>query len=133
MTAPRETRPARSPAEWVTFSISVAILAVVVGLISVEAMGTEAPPAPEVRRNGGVTERNGGFVVPVLVLNRGDTTVAAAEVIATLTDGDGDVTEEGSQVIDFLAGGEGVELEFRFGRDPRRGELDIRVASYQLP
>jgi uncharacterized protein (TIGR02588 family) len=43
------------------------------------------------------------------------------------------VEESGEQQIDFLASGEKEEGAFVFSRDPRQGELVMRVASYKLP
>jgi uncharacterized protein (TIGR02588 family) len=45
----------------------------------------------------------------------------------------GKVEEDGEQQIDFLASGETEEGAFVFSRDPRQGELVVRVASYKLP
>jgi uncharacterized protein (TIGR02588 family) len=45
----------------------------------------------------------------------------------------GEVEESGEQQIDFLASGEMEEGAFVFSRDPRKGELVVRVASYKLP
>jgi uncharacterized protein (TIGR02588 family) len=120
----------RSTAEWVTFAVALVVVSAVIGLIAVEIPGGKRAPAP-VLSVGAVEERGGRFVVPVSVRNEGERTAAEVQVVASLTvDGD---EVEGDQVVDFLSGGEVEELEFAFDDDPADGELDVRVAGYQLP
>ncbi|MGB3511580.1 MAG: hypothetical protein WBA93_20550 [Microcoleaceae cyanobacterium] len=44
-----------------------------------------------------------------------------------------EIKEMGEQRIDFLSGGETARGVFVFSRDPKKGVLTIRVASYKLP
>ncbi|HVF32723.1 MAG TPA: hypothetical protein VM933_06790 [Acidimicrobiales bacterium] len=120
----------RSAAEWFTFTVAALVVAAVIGLIAVEIPGSKRPPAPTAT-TGEVEERTGRFVVPVDVRNRGEATAAEVQVIATLVvDGQ---EAEADQVVDFLSGGEVEELEFVFDDDPRDGDLEVRIAGYQLP
>ena len=117
-------------AEWVTFVIAVAVVAVVVGLVAVEIPGSKAPPAPAVEV-GAIEERSGKFVVPVSVTNDGERTASDVQVIASLMI-DGDEVESDA-TVDFLSGGEVEELEFEFDDDPADGELDVRVGGFRVP
>lgn len=125
-----ERRRPTKPAEWVTFGVAAAILLAVVGAILLQVAAPSTPPAPAVE-TGRVEERDGRFVVPVVVTNHGDATAQDVQVTATLTLDDGESTAD--QTIDFLAGGETEELEFVFEDDPSDGELDVVVGGYALP
>lgn len=120
----------RSPAEWVTFAVAVAVILVVVGLIVVKIPQDRRPPAP-VARHGRPVERGARFVVPVSVENLGDRTARDVQVRAVLRIDDEE--HEGEQLVDFLSGGETEEIEFVFDDDPGDGDLDVRVTGYSLP
>ncbi|MBA2281660.1 MAG: TIGR02588 family protein [Actinomycetota bacterium] len=121
----------RSPAEWVTFSVSLVILAVVVALIAGQMWGEQRPAAPAAAVAGEVREVDGNYYVPVEVTNAGDDTAENVQVVATLTIGD--ETLEGDQMVDFLSGGEVEDVEFVFDEDPAGGELAVSVSGYGLP
>lgn len=125
---------ARRPlAEWVSFGVAAAILAAVAGLVVYlwwSAPGAE--PVLAVEQTGAVREAGGQFYVPFAVSNRGGATAESVVVQAELEVG-GEAVEEGAQEFSFLAGGETEEGGFVFTRDPREGELRLRVGSYSLP
>lgn len=123
----------RSPAEWTTFSIALFILAMIVGLVLYKWFTqTNRPPVVSVTPKPEIREAPGQFYVPFSVKNTGGETAESVQVIAELRI-NGEVEEAGEQQIDFLASGETEEGAFVFSRDPRKGELVIRVASYKLP
>ena len=129
----RDDRERRGPAklaEWVTFGVSAAIVLAVIGAILLQVAHAPAPAAPDVVV-GKVEERNGAYVVPVVVRNTGDATAENVQVNATLTLDDGEVAAD--QVIDFLAGGEREELAFVFEDDPDDGELEVVIGGFSLP
>lgn len=123
----------RSPAEWTTFSIAALILTAIAGLVVYEWLAKEQePPAltvvtPELPR-----ESQGSFYLPFEVKNTGGETAESVQVLAELRV-NGQVVESGEQQIDFLSGGETEKGAFVFSRDPREGEVNLRVASYKLP
>lgn len=124
------TAPVRAPMEWVTFAVAAAVIVAVVVLIATEIPASRQPPRP-VAEPGAVVERGSSFVVPVVVVNRGERTAEEVQVEATLTiDGE---EQRGDQVIDFLSGGEEEELQFVFADDPDDGSLDVRVTGYGVP
>ena len=128
-----EDKPPRSPAEWTTFSIALIILAIIVGLVIYEWLTQKhRPPVLSVTSSSEIRQVPGQFYVPFEIKNSGGETAESVQVIAELRI-NGEVEESGEQQIDFLASGETEEGAFVFSRDPRQGELSMRVASYKLP
>jgi uncharacterized protein (TIGR02588 family) len=128
-----EQKLPRSRAEWTTFSIALFILAVIVGLVLYKWLTQKnQPPVLSITRQSDIREAPGQFYVPFSVTNTGGETAESVQVMAELRI-NGEVEEAGEQQIDFLASGEKEEGAFVFSRDPRQGELVIRVASYKLP
>ena len=128
-----EQKLTRSPAEWTTFSIALLILAAIAGLIIYKWVTLQdRPPVLSVTPNPEIREVPGQYYVPFSITNTGGETAESVQVIAELSI-NGEVEESGEQQIDFLASGEKQEGAFVFSRDPREGELNIRVASYKLP
>jgi len=124
-------RSQRSPAEWTTFGIALVILATIVGFVLYDWLSAKKqPPVLEVRSEPTRVAQN-QFYVPFKVTNTGGDTVEMVQVTAELRV-KGEV-EAGEQQIDFLAGDETEEGAFVFSRDPRQGELILRVGSYKLP
>jgi uncharacterized protein (TIGR02588 family) len=122
----------RSPAEWTTFSIALVIVTVIVGLVIYKWLTQKnQPPVLSIRSSSEIREAPGQFYVPFSVINTGGETAESVQVIAELRI-DGKVEEDGEQQIDFLSSGEKEEGAFVFSRDPRKGELVVRVASYKL-
>jgi len=74
----------------------------------------------------------GHFYVPFAVTNTGGGTAASVQVIAELRF-QGKVEATGEQQFDFLSNGETEKGAFVFNRNPRDGELILRVTSYKLP
>ncbi|HEY9741523.1 MAG TPA: TIGR02588 family protein, partial [Coleofasciculaceae cyanobacterium] len=122
-----------SPAEWTTFSIALLILAAIVGLVIYKWLTQKnQPPVLSISSSSEVREAPGQYYVPFSVKNTGGETAESVQVIAELRI-NGDVEESGEQLIDFLASGEKEEGAFVFSRNPRQGELVVRVASYKRP
>ncbi len=123
----------RSSAEWTTFSIALLILTAIVGLVIYQWLTQKnQPPVLSVTRKSEIRQAPGQFYVPFAIANTGGQTAESVQVIAELSI-NGKVEEDGEQQIDFLASGETEEGAFVFSRDPRQGELVVRVASYKLP
>jgi uncharacterized protein (TIGR02588 family) len=128
-----EQKQKRSPAEWTTFSIALLILAAIVGLVIYKWLTQKnQPPVLSISSSSEVREAPGQYYVPFSVTNTGGETAESVQVIAELRI-NGDVEESGEQLIDFLASGEKEEGAFVFSRNPRQGELVVRVASYKRP
>lgn len=128
-----EKQPQRSPAEWTTFGIATSILAAIVGLVLYNWVNDkDRPPILSVTPNAEIRQAQGQFYVPFEITNSGGETAESVQIIAELRV-NGEVEETGEQNIDFLSGGEKEEGAFIFSRNPREGELVLRVASYKLP
>jgi uncharacterized protein (TIGR02588 family) len=118
--------------EGITFAVASLIVAVLVGLVlfSWFTQGDQ-PPVLAVQPSSEIRAVSGQFYVPFTVTNTGGATAESVQVIGELRLDD--QTETGEQQIDFLSKGEQEEGAFVFSRDPRQGDLTIRVASYKLP
>lgn len=128
-----EEQSERSWAEWVTFSIALFILAVVISLVGYTWLNDKnQPPILAVNKKQTIREINGQFYVFFEVVNTGGETAESVQVIAELKI-NGEVAETGEQQIDFLSGGESEEGGFIFSQNPRQGQLIMRVASYRSP
>jgi len=121
----------RSPAEWTTFGIALIILAAVIGFVLYDWFSAKKQPPILAVRSEPIQVFQGQFYVPFKVTNTGGDTAETVQVTAELRVNG--AVEEGEQQIDFLAGNETEEGAFVFSRDPRQGELSLRVASYKLP
>lgn len=118
--------------EWITFTIASLIVAVLVGLVLFSwATQGDQPPVLAVRPGSEIRSEAGQFYVPFTVTNTGGATAESVQVIGELRLDD--QSETGEQQIDFLSKGEEEEGAFVFSRDPRQGDLTIRIASYKLP
>lgn len=128
-----QQQPKRSLAEWVTFGVASFILAVVVSLVCYTWLNDkQEPPVLSVSNKQAIRQVNRQFYVPFEIVNTGGETAESIQVIAELRM-NGEVTETGDIQIDFLSTNETEKGAFIFSRDPRQGELIIRVASYKLP
>lgn len=123
----------RSFAEWLNFSIAIAIIMVLIALVIYSWRSREdKPPILSLTVAENIRESQGQFYVPFTVTNTGGTAVQSAQVIGELRVAR-TVEETGEQQIAFLAGGESASGAFIFTRNPAEGEVVIRVASYKLP
>ncbi|BAS55490.1 hypothetical protein NIES2135_52260 [Leptolyngbya boryana NIES-2135] len=126
-------RKPRTIAEWVTFGIASSILSAIAGLvIYVWASERHEPPAISIEQTQEIRQTQGKFYVPFAVTNTGGETVESLQVIAELRVNN-QIVEAGDQQIDFLSKDEKEEGAFVFQRDPRLGELTVRVTGYKIP
>ncbi|MBD2347194.1 TIGR02588 family protein [Anabaena subtropica] len=129
----KEPNPERSLAEWVTFSIALFILAIIISLIGYIWLNEKnQPPILLVTKKPIIREVDGQFYVPFDIVNNGGKTAESVQIIAELQIAN-KVVETGEQQIDFLSDGEKEEGAFIFSQNPRQGQLIVRVASYKLP
>lgn len=120
------------PAEWVIFAIALLIVLSIVGLVIFSWLTQDKqPPILSIVRSE-VRETQGQFYVPFKVTNTGGGTAESVQVIGEFRL-NGEIEESGEQQIDFLSGGESEEGAFIFTRNPKNGEIILRVASYKLP
>lgn len=123
----------RSPAEWVSFSIALFILGLVIALVLYSWKTRETGPAIiSATTDSQIRQVEEQFYVPFTVKNSGGETAESVEVVAEFST-NGEVEEVGTQQIDFLSGGETQSGAFILTRNPKEGELIIRVSGYRLP
>lgn len=127
-------QPPRSRAEWITFGMASSVLAIVVGLVGYTWLDEQQqqPPILSVLNTETIRAANGQFYVPFTVTNSGGETVESVQILAELRVG-GAIVEAGDLEIDFLSTEEKAEGAFVFSRDPKQGQLTLRIASYKLP
>jgi uncharacterized protein (TIGR02588 family) len=123
----------RSLAENVSFAISLLLLSLLVGLVVYEWISKkDQPPVLSVTTDSQVRQAGKQFYVPFTIANTGGETVESVEITAQL-DLNGKVEDVGSQQIDFLSDGETSSGAFILDRNPKKGELIVRVTGYRLP
>ena len=124
----------RSPAEKVSFGISLSIVGIIVALVCYTwlAGDTNPPILSLAATDSQIRQVNQQYYVPFTVENYGGETAESVEIVANLVFADRTV-ETGRQQIDFLSRNEKRSGEFIFSRDPQQGILRMRVASYRLP
>jgi uncharacterized protein (TIGR02588 family) len=123
----------RTPAEWVSFGIASSILGGMIGLIIYTGINDkQQPPLIFITQKQIIFQGNGQYYVPFEIVNKGDETAEAVQILAEFKISN-KIEETGEQQIDFLSSGEREEGAFIFTQDPRQGQLKIRVASYKLP
>lgn len=128
MTAPRP----RTTPEWITFTVTSLVLAIVIGLLVVQAVRHDSPADPVVEVDAdGIQQRGDGWDVPVRLRNEGHRGAANVQVVAELATAAG--TERADQTIDVVGAGETVDVVFVFAQDPAQGELTVGVAAFTTP
>jgi len=128
-----EPKLQRSLAEWVTFSIALFILAIIISLVGYIWLNEDdKPPILSVSQKQIIREIEGQFYVPFEIVNAGGETAESVQIVAELQIA-GKVVETAEQQIDFLSSREKEEGAFIFSQNPRQGQLIVRVASYKLP
>lgn len=121
---------ARSIAEWVTLIVSVSVLAAMFAIVTYLYVAGDGDPVmirTEAELNQ-IRVSDDAFHVPVTVVNDGDETAGNVQIQAELKIGDENETSEFSIMI--LAANDRETGIVAFSRDPRDGELTVRVASY---
>lgn len=104
-TSDNRHRP-RTPAEWTTSGIAIAILAGIAGLIVYGWLaGEDRPPILTVSQNSELRREKGNFYVPFSIRNTGSKTAESVQVLAELRL-NGQVEATGEQQIEFLSAGE---------------------------
>ena len=128
-----DDRRVRSPAEWLTLTLSAMVLSLIVGLVLYDwQVSQNIPPAFQVELTETARLTEGHYYVPFTLRNTGGRIARTVQVLANLHLPDGS-EETGEQQFDFLSGNERKKGGFVFEHDPKDGELIVRVASFGLP
>jgi uncharacterized protein (TIGR02588 family) len=133
----RQSAPAgkSSPAEWVSFGISLAILLILVGLLGYEhfTRGNRPPVIEATPVLEDVRQEGTFYYLPVDVANRGDMTAEDVQVQVKLKPGPDQEAETAEFAVMFLAGGETAHGTAVMQHDPAQGELSVAVLSFITP
>ncbi|MEM8808570.1 MAG: TIGR02588 family protein [Cyanobacteria bacterium P01_G01_bin.38] len=122
----------RSLAEWITLTISTAILIGLVGLVLYDwQINQNRPPLFQIEFASAQAIDN-HYYVPFVIKNTGGQVARTVQVSAELRL-DNAPDETGAQDIDFLSANERKRGSFVFDHDPNQGQLTVRVASFRLP
>ena len=128
-----DDRRMRSPAEWVTLTLSALVLSLLVALVLYDwRVSQNIPPAFRVEITEATRLTEGRYYVPFTLKNTGGRIARTVQVLADLHLPDGS-DETGEQQFDFLSGNERKKGGFVFEHDPKDGNLVVRVASFGLP
>jgi uncharacterized protein (TIGR02588 family) len=117
--------------EWSVFAGSLALIALVVGVLSY-AQITSGERPPSLRIVAGQPIPSGDdFAVPLDVFNDGDVTAEEVEIEVVLSAGGAE--ERSAVVIAFVPRGSKRRAWVGFKQDPSRAKLDTRVVGYREP
>ncbi len=123
----------RSFPEKLSFSIAIALLAVLISLIFYSWFTqSDKPPILSASFGQEIRQVEQQYYVPFTVTNKGEQAVKSVRVIGKLTLGE-TIEQIGEQDIDFLSRNETIYGVFMFTHDPNKGELEIRVTGYKIP
>jgi uncharacterized protein (TIGR02588 family) len=126
-------QPKRTAAEWITFTIALSILGIIIGLVIYRIINDkEQPPLIVIVQKPTTLRTNGQYYVPFEIVNEGNKTVESVQILSELKINN-KLEETGEQQIDFLSSREKKEGTFIFTKNPQKGQLKIRVASYKSP
>ena len=116
--------------EWCVFGVGLALVLGALGYLVYDGATTGERPALIEIKLGEPAADAGGFVVPVLISNRGDTTAEGVQIEVTL---EGAGAERGEFTVAFLPRRSTREGFVTFRTDPRSGRLAARVPGYEKP
>lgn len=128
------SKPKRYPlAEWASAAAGLIIIAIMVGLLAMEAIRDRGgvPPILAVKPVGLVSS-SGGYVVEIEVSNRAHATAASVQIEGILKQGEADVATSNASLA-YVPGGSHRRAALVFSRDPRDYRLELRVTGFERP
>ncbi len=120
--------------EWVVGVVGGLLVLGTVAAMTYDALTHEGTPPDFVVTVVGMQRvSGGGHLVELRAENRGGTTAAQVQVEGELSGGGAEEPETSDVTIDYVPSGSSREAGLLFTRDPRSGDLRIRVKGYDLP
>ena len=116
--------------EWTVFGVSVAIIAVVAGLLLHRHFTARGRPADIMLTVGLPVASSEGYSVPIDVRNEGDTAAEDVHIAVALRTG---TAEESDLTIPYVPYRSSRRGWVMFSRDPGTARLDARVLGYREP
>ena len=127
--------PRKNWLEWTVFACGALLVLATLGVLALDAVtASHAPPRVSVKI-GAVRHIADGYALSLTARNDGDQTAEGVKIAATLTPrGAGKSDEErGDFQIDYLPHNSSSSGWISFKTDPRKGDLQARVAGYSVP
>lgn len=122
-------QPIRNQAEWISLSISLTLLAGVVGTVISLWLHPSLKPAEFTVKRGQVRTSNNQYYLPVTIKNEGDATATQVTVEGTLETAN--TQETATTTFDFVPARSDAESVLIFNQEPTTAS--VRVVSYQEP
>lgn len=128
-----QEKEGRTGAEWITLTISILIIASLVGLLTYLhfTQGTKPPIIQVEAKLEEVKQQGDAYYLPLTITNMGEKTAQDVEIQVSLDSGEGDPESIGFTIL-FLAGSESDYETAVFSNDPSEGELSY-VISFSTP
>lgn len=121
-------KPFRNRAEWVSLTISFALLSVVIGTVVSLWLHPSLKPAEFTVERGSVRTAKDHYYLPITIKNEGDATAAQVTIEGSL---DVASDEIATTTFDFVPARSDVEGVLIFSQEP--SGATVRVVSYQEP
>lgn len=122
----------KNAVEWTVFGVSLVLISATIALlVTGEVSSKEMPPDLRIETRS-PSRSSGGFAVPVIVTNSGDTTAEEAHVEVALMS-EGEAIETAELVIAFVPRQSRREGWVVFREDPSCCSVVARAVSYEKP
>lgn len=118
--------------EWTILGVSVVLVVGLVGYLVVAGLTNDGPPAfrTEIQAADASASTDGGWLVPLRVMNDGGEAAVAVVIEGTATVAG--VNESSQLVVDVVAAGSAVDLVLGFSARPD-GEIHVRIVGFETP
>jgi uncharacterized protein (TIGR02588 family) len=126
------SKPTKNRLEWTVFAVGLVLVLATLGFLVRESIVGAGGPPEVVARLGEVRPSEGGYLVPVEVVNIGQTTAEDVLVPIYLDLPDGR-REEAELNIAFLPRDSKRDGWVSFRDDPRRGRLSLGALAFEVP
>lgn len=117
--------------EWTVFGVSLLLILAITGVLLRQQFTGGSDPASLVTTAGDTITTPGGYAIAIDVRNEGDRTAEDVRLEVTLTSNG--TVETGGAVIRYVPYRSSRRAWVAFTRDPREGDLRIRVRGYLEP
>jgi uncharacterized protein (TIGR02588 family) len=126
-------RDGATPAEWAIGLLSTALVLLLLGYLTWNALSQPSrPPMIEMRARELHPMPSGGWLAVVEARNSGTATATSVSIRGELKRGASTV-EESHVTLDFVPGGSTIEAGLYFRNDPRRYRLELRALGFERP
>jgi uncharacterized protein (TIGR02588 family) len=125
-------KPVKNWLEWTVFAVGLLLLVATLGYLVRETLVSKKGPPDIVVSLGPARPSASGYLVPVEVMNRGETTAEDVRVPVFLDNPDGE-PEEAELSVAFLPSESRREGWLSFRGDPARGTLRVGAVAFEVP